>query len=66
MIAMEFGEDDEHFSLTSVFRELVERGFLVGFKPEANLLRFYPPLTIGEKDITQLLENLDHTLEVLS
>jgi acetylornithine/N-succinyldiaminopimelate aminotransferase len=66
MIAMEFEEDDEHFSLTSVYRELVERGFLVGFKPEANLLRFYPPLTIGEKDIAQLLENLDHTLEVLS
>jgi acetylornithine aminotransferase len=65
MIAMEFGGGDERFSLASVYHELVARGFLVGFKPAANLLRFYPPLTIREKDIAQLLENLDTILESL-
>jgi len=65
MIAMEFESNDEHFSLTSVYHELLERGFLVGYKPAANLLRFYPALTIREEDIAQLLENLDHILEVL-
>ena len=66
MIAMEFEDNDERFSLASVYHELVERGFLVGFKPAANLLRFYPPLTIKEEDIAQLLENLDDILEGLT
>ncbi|NIO67796.1 MAG: aminotransferase class III-fold pyridoxal phosphate-dependent enzyme, partial [Anaerolineae bacterium] len=65
MIAMEFESNDEHFSLASVYHELLERGFLVGYKPATNLLRFYPALTIREKDIAQLLENLDHVLEAL-
>jgi len=65
MIAMEFKAHNEHFSLASVFRQLLEAGFLVGYKPAANLLRFYPPLTIGEVDIAQLLESLDRILTIL-
>ncbi len=65
MIAMEFQADDEHFSLNSVYHQLVERGFLVGFKPAARLLRFYPPLTIGEDKITQLVDNLNQILSSL-
>ena len=62
MIAIEF---EERFSLNSVYYNLLERGFIVGYKPAANLLRFYPPLTIKEEDITQLIENLDRILEDL-
>lgn len=65
MIGMELEGNNEHLSVTSVYRGLLERGFLVGYSPVANFLRFYPPLTIGEEDIAQLLENLDHILEVL-
>jgi acetylornithine aminotransferase len=65
MIAMEFQGSDERFSLAPVYHELVARGFLVGFKPAANLLRFYPPLIIKEEDIAQLLENLDDVLDGL-
>ncbi len=65
MIAMEFKDNDERFSLGAVFRELLERGFLVGYKPSARLLRFYPPLTITEEHIAKLLEYLDHILGVL-
>jgi acetylornithine/N-succinyldiaminopimelate aminotransferase len=65
MITMEFQGNDEHFALALVHRELVARGLLVGFKPAANLLRFYPSLTIGEEDVAQLLENLDRILEAL-
>ena len=64
MIALEFEGSDERFSVTSVYRGLLKRGFIVGYNPAANLLRFYPALTIGEEDIAQLLENLDHILEV--
>ena len=63
MMVMEF-EDDEHFSLDSVYHGLLERGFIVGYKPTANLLRFYPPLTIGKDDVARLLENLDHVLRI--
>lgn len=66
MIAVEFERDDERFSLASAQRELFERGFVVGYKPAANLLRFYPALTIAQDDIAQLLENLDQILGVLS
>ena len=65
MIAMEFQGDDEHCSLSTVYRQLVERGFLVGYKPEARLLRFYPALTMGEENITQLVEIVNHILEFL-
>lgn len=64
MIAMEFEANGGHFSVASVYRELLARGFLVGCKPAANLLRFYPALTIGEKDIAQLLESLDRILSL--
>jgi acetylornithine aminotransferase len=63
MMAMEFGSHDGGFSLDSLYRELMERGFLVGYKPVANLLRFYPALIIGEGDIAPFLENLDRVLE---
>jgi len=66
MIAMEFGADDERFSLATVFQGLLEGGFLVGYKPAANLLRFYPPLTIGAKDIAKLVECLDRVLDGLA
>ncbi|WP_291566358.1 MULTISPECIES: aminotransferase class III-fold pyridoxal phosphate-dependent enzyme [unclassified Clostridium] len=49
MIAVEFNDNAEKFSLESVYLQLVERGFLAGFKPVANLLRFYPPLTIKNR-----------------
>ncbi len=62
MIAIEFQDDDDHFSLNSVYHELLKSGFIVGYKPTANLLRFYPPLTIKENDVAQLLEALDNIL----
>jgi acetylornithine aminotransferase len=62
MIGMELEGNHERFSVTSVYRGLLERGFLVGYNPAASFLRFYPPLTIGEEDIAGLLENLDHIL----
>jgi acetylornithine/N-succinyldiaminopimelate aminotransferase len=62
MIAMEFTADDEGFSLGTVFCDLLESGFLVGHKPAARLLRFFPPLTIEEQDIAKLVESLDRIL----
>jgi acetylornithine/N-succinyldiaminopimelate aminotransferase len=63
MIALEFEDGHEPSPAIAVYRGLLERGFLAGCKPAANLLRFYPPLTIGEEDVAQLLEGLDQVLE---
>lgn len=63
MLAVEFKDNDEAFSLASVYSKLLERGFMVGYKPAANLLRFYPALTINEHDIESMLDVLDQVLE---
>jgi acetylornithine aminotransferase len=63
MIAMEFEGHDKGFSAASAYRKLLEGGFIVGYNPAANLLRFYPPLIIGEEDVTQLLESLEHVIK---
>jgi acetylornithine/N-succinyldiaminopimelate aminotransferase len=65
MIVLELEGNDEQFSVVSLYRALLARGFLVGYTPAANLLRFYPALTIDQADIAQLLEHLDHILEEL-
>jgi len=61
MLVMEF-EPGSRQSVVDVHRALLERGILVGCKPQANLLRFYPPLTIGEDQIRGLLAELDRIL----
>jgi acetylornithine aminotransferase len=63
MIALEFEDGDGPSLATSTYRRLLEQGFLPGCKPAFNILRFYPPLTIGEEDIARLLEELDRVLE---
>jgi acetylornithine aminotransferase len=65
MIAVEFETQDARFSVTSVYRGLVKRGFLVGYSSTANLLRFDPALIIGKEDVAQLVQSLDHILEGL-
>ncbi len=59
MIAVEFAEG---FPIGSVYHGLLERGFIAGFKPAFNLLRFYPPLVVPEDDVARLVESLDAIL----
>jgi acetylornithine aminotransferase len=55
-LALEF---HPRFLAASAYQTLLEQGFLVGYYPAGNILRFDPALTIEEEDITQLLECLD-------
>lgn len=50
-------------SVEAVYHALLEQGFLAGYYPAGNVLRFDPSLTIEEKDVERLLECLDHILE---
>jgi 4-aminobutyrate aminotransferase-like enzyme len=45
-----------------LYRALLEQGLLAGCKPAANLLRFYPPLTLQEADVDRFVESLATTL----
>ena len=60
MIAMEL--TDELIG-TMVYERLLADGFLAGWKPVAKVLRFYPPLAVGEADLSRLVEALDGALE---
>lgn len=62
MIVLELSAEPGRDPATHVFHRLLERGILVGCKPAARLLRFYPPLTISEHQIDRLLTALDEIL----
>jgi acetylornithine aminotransferase len=62
LLALEF-HPHETFSATSASQSLLEQGFLVGYYPAGNILRFDPALTIEKKDVAHLLDCLDRILE---
>lgn len=59
MLAIEF---DPGAPVASVHRALLADGLLVGYKPAASLLRFYPPLVTEQEDIERLIASLDEIL----
>lgn len=61
LLALEF-HPHERISATWAYHALLEKGFLVGYYPAGNVLRFDPSLTIEKKDIAHLLECLDDIL----
>ncbi|MCX6095001.1 MAG: aminotransferase class III-fold pyridoxal phosphate-dependent enzyme [Candidatus Bipolaricaulota bacterium] len=63
MIVLEVDGAGKKDVVTPLFRKLLDRGFLVGCKPAAGLLRFYPPLVISEDDVDGLLTALGEVLE---
>jgi acetylornithine aminotransferase len=62
LLALEF-HPHEKFSAETAYHALLERGFLVGYSPVGNILRFDPALIISKDDILLLLKNLDHILK---
>jgi acetylornithine/N-succinyldiaminopimelate aminotransferase len=61
LLALEFHPNDV-FSVSWAYRALLENGYLVGYYPPGNILRFDPSLTIPKEDISLLLEDLDGLL----
>ncbi len=62
LLGLEF-HPHEKITATWAYHALLEKGFLVGYYPTANLLRFDPSLTIEKDNILCLVESLDHILE---
>lgn len=61
MMAIEFNKDN-NFPLEKIHRDLFDAGYITGFHAVANLLRFYPPLTIEEVQIKSMVSALDEIL----
>jgi len=64
LLALEF-YPHASFSVASAYRALLEKGFLVGYYPAGNILRFDPALTMEKEDVTRLLECLDEILKTI-
>lgn len=52
----------ENFSVTAAYHALLEKGFLVGYYPAGNILRFDPSLTIEAENVDRLCESLSGIL----
>jgi acetylornithine aminotransferase len=63
MIALEFSNPKHDFNVELIAKEMLKRSFIIGYNPDANLIRFLPPLRIEEKEIEALVENLEVVLE---
>jgi acetylornithine aminotransferase len=62
MAAMEFSRSKRISTAESVAHEMLEKGFILGFSPEANLLRFLPPLILEQDEIDNLTKHLRSAL----
>lgn len=65
MIGIEFKNDHDKFSTGSVYRRMLDRGFLLGYNPNLHVIRFYPALTIEKQIVEGLVEQLVHVLKEL-
>jgi len=62
MASMEFAESRDSVYVETISNKMLKRGFIIGFNPGVNLIRFFPPLTIEETEISRMAENLDAVL----
>lgn len=58
MIAIEFEKDAEAL-LKLLDKHLIEKGYIIGYKPLFNLMRFYPSLTTKIEDIDRLIDCIE-------
>jgi acetylornithine/N-succinyldiaminopimelate aminotransferase len=62
LLALEF-HPHENITVSWAYHVLLEKGFLVGYYPAGNILRFDPSLTVEGVDIERLLECIDSILK---
>jgi 4-aminobutyrate aminotransferase-like enzyme len=63
MVGVEFSKSNDNLDIVSLSNQMLERGFIIGVNPKANLIRFMPPLTIEEDEIAAMTENLNIVLQ---
>ena len=65
LLALEFYPHDQ-ITATWAYHTLLEKGFVVGYYPNGNILRFDPALTVDKKDIERLLACIESIFETTS
>ncbi|KJS73537.1 MAG: hypothetical protein JL56_10535 [Desulfotomaculum sp. BICA1-6] len=63
MIAIEFLPAHDINPAALVYRELLNRGFIIARRPGLNILRVDPPLNVDENDIKGFLDNFNQVLK---
>jgi acetylornithine/N-succinyldiaminopimelate aminotransferase len=63
MAVVEFEEAKAYLDVKRISNQMLDRGFVIGFKRNANLVRFMPTLNIEEKEIENMVVNLDAVLK---
>lgn len=58
LLALEFHPHDT-MTAAWAYHALLDRGFLVGYYPAGNILRFDPPATMDKEDVLHLLDGID-------
>jgi acetylornithine aminotransferase len=65
MVALEMEDEPEASFTIWTHRELIHRGYVLGKRPDINVLRIDPSLTIDPKDIEGFLESFEAVLTEL-
>ena len=65
MLAIEFRKEKD-FPLEKIHKELFDAGYITGANLSANLLRFYPPMTIEKEQIVGMTNALHYILKKYS
>jgi len=63
MIALEVSETNDDFNVEIIAKEMLKKGFIIGYTSEASVIRFMPALTIEEELIDNMVENLSVVLK---
>lgn len=63
LCAIEFMNSIDQQMLSMIHKKLFDAGYLVGLKPVANVMRFYPPLIIENHMIEAMIDALDSILD---
>jgi acetylornithine/N-succinyldiaminopimelate aminotransferase len=61
MLAVQFNRASKNMA-RQVFYDLLEHGFIVGCKPDPNLIRFLPPLLLAHDNASDFVETFDAVL----
>ena len=63
LVAVQCHDDS---SAAAIYARMLENHILIGYKPNSNILRFFPALNVHEEEIVAVLQALDKCLISIS
>lgn len=62
MIAIEFKENSDYI-ISCIYKQLIEKGFIIAKRPGLNVFRIDPPLIISENELNNFLSEFEQILK---